>query len=358
MSEAERSSNMQTNAFLPPVLPEWAAAHSLHYQFLANQQLMLEDHTRTGLYHAGIVGNRRDFEGKVVLDVGAGTGILSLFAAQAGAKKVYAIEGTSAAEFARTLVSHAGLSERVEVIQSRLADVELPSKVDVIISEPWGFFLFHERMIEAFVLARDRFLREGGRVFPASARLWLAPFVDDELYDWRCRKVAFWHNPDFHGVDLTALADVAHRELFEMPTLGDFRPEALVADAASYAFDFLAMPIGALGRIELPFSFVVARDGLVHGIAGWFDVAFSGSERRVILSTSPHEPCTHWAQMRFLFRQPLEVRAGQRVQGRMIMVANRQSSYDVTIESSAETAVPFAEHFFRLQSYYSWQGSE
>lgn len=44
--------------------------------------VLLQDVTRTGTYHAAITENRADFEGKVVMDVGAGSGILSLFAAQ------------------------------------------------------------------------------------------------------------------------------------------------------------------------------------------------------------------------------------------------------------------------------------
>lgn len=55
-----------------------------YYGMLQHQQNMLQDVTRTGTYHAAITENRADFEGKVVMDVGAGSGILSLFAAQVG----------------------------------------------------------------------------------------------------------------------------------------------------------------------------------------------------------------------------------------------------------------------------------
>lgn len=65
---------------------------------------MLEDHKRTGAYYAAVRQNRRQFEGKVVLDVGTGSGILAIFAAQAGAKMVYAVEATSMAKHARKLV--------------------------------------------------------------------------------------------------------------------------------------------------------------------------------------------------------------------------------------------------------------
>ena len=70
----------------------------------ALQKDMLEDHKRTGAYYAAIRQNRRQFEGKVVLDVGTGSGILAIFAAQAGAKAVYAVEATSMAKHARKLV--------------------------------------------------------------------------------------------------------------------------------------------------------------------------------------------------------------------------------------------------------------
>lgn len=49
---------------------------------LMHQQNMLQDQVRTGTYYAAILENTGDFQGKVVMDVGAGSGILSLFAAQ------------------------------------------------------------------------------------------------------------------------------------------------------------------------------------------------------------------------------------------------------------------------------------
>lgn len=53
-----------------------------------------QDYIRTGTYHAAITENRKDFEGRRVMDVGCGSGILSMFAAQAGAERVYAVEAS------------------------------------------------------------------------------------------------------------------------------------------------------------------------------------------------------------------------------------------------------------------------
>jgi predicted RNA methylase len=67
-------------------------------------------------YREAILGNRADFEGKIVMDVGAGSGLLSIFAAQAGALKVYAVEASNIAVSARKLVIENGYGRTIEVI--------------------------------------------------------------------------------------------------------------------------------------------------------------------------------------------------------------------------------------------------
>ena len=117
------------------------------YADLSTHELMLRDGPRMAAYHDAIMRNRETIRGKVVLDVGCGTGILSMIAAKAGAKAVYAVEASNMAAHAVTLVKHNGLSEIVTVIHARMEDAELPEKVDVIISEWMGFYLLHESML-------------------------------------------------------------------------------------------------------------------------------------------------------------------------------------------------------------------
>ena len=124
---------------------------------------MLEDHTRTGAYSAAILGSARAcFEGKTVLDVGAGSGILSIFAARAGAKKVFAVEATPMAVHARTLIRHNKLDHIIEVMQGTVESIKLPEKVDVIISEWMGYLLLRESMLDSVLAARDAWLKPGG----------------------------------------------------------------------------------------------------------------------------------------------------------------------------------------------------
>ena len=140
------------------------------------QKDMLEDHTRTGAYAAAILGSARAcFEGKTVLDVGAGSGILSIFAARAGAKKVFAVEATPMAAHARTLIKHNKLDHVIEVLQGTVESIELPEKVDVIVSEWMGYLLLRESMLDSVLAARDAWLKPGGSLWPSHARLLLAP---------------------------------------------------------------------------------------------------------------------------------------------------------------------------------------
>jgi len=145
------------------------------YGYLYHQKDMLEDQARMTAYHNAVRMNPRSFKDKVVLDVGTGSGILAIWAAQNGAKKVYAVEATYMATHARKLIKANGLDHVIEVLQSTVEEVELPEKVDVIISEWMGYFLLRESMFDSVIVARDRWLKEGGAMFPSHAKMYLAP---------------------------------------------------------------------------------------------------------------------------------------------------------------------------------------
>jgi type I protein arginine methyltransferase len=71
---------------------------------------MLTDRVRTSTYATFILSNPSLFRGAVVMDVGCGTGILSLLAARAGAKRVFAVEASKIADKAEANIKASGYS--------------------------------------------------------------------------------------------------------------------------------------------------------------------------------------------------------------------------------------------------------
>lgn len=143
---------------------------------------MLKDTVRTLAYQRAIEGNPEDFKDKIVLDIGAGTGILSIFAARSGAKHVYAIENADIAHFAKEIIKQNGLQDKITVIKGKMEEIELPVKeVDIIISEWMGYFLLYESMLDSVLWARDKYLAKGGKMLPDKAQIYVAA-IEDEQY--------------------------------------------------------------------------------------------------------------------------------------------------------------------------------
>uniref|UniRef100_A0A914D4H0 type I protein arginine methyltransferase n=1 Tax=Acrobeloides nanus TaxID=290746 RepID=A0A914D4H0_9BILA len=267
----------------------------------------------------------------VVMDVGAGSGILSFFAIQAGAKKVYAVEASTMAVFCAEIVRTNGLSDRIIVVPGKVEEISIPEKVDILISEPMGYMLVNERMLESYMHAR-RFLKPGGKMFPTVSDLHLALFMDDALYIEQNQKASFWSQEHFHGINLSALRQQSFIEIFKQPIVDTWHVGILTSPSVKWSINFEKDPVEKLHKINIPFELPATRTGYIHGIATWFDVGFLGSEQTVWLSTAPTEPLTHWYQVRCLLQKPIMVYAGQNVLGRLLMVANDKQSYDVEIE--------------------------
>lgn len=178
---------------------------------------MLADYVRTSTYQKAFINNSIDFKDKVILDVGTGTGILAFFAIQAGAAKVYAVDASNAVNIAQDLAYANGYSDKIQIIKGKIEEITLPEKVDIIISEPIGFLLVHERMLESYVIARDRFLKLDGLMMPTTGSIVLAPFSDDLVHKEQIAKLDFWKTSDFYGVDLTSVYNKASLEYFSQP---------------------------------------------------------------------------------------------------------------------------------------------
>eukprot|EP01024_Parvocaulis_polyphysoides_P051837 TRINITY_DN5112_c0_g3_i1.p1 TRINITY_DN5112_c0_g3~~TRINITY_DN5112_c0_g3_i1.p1 ORF type:complete len:404 (+),score=69.21 TRINITY_DN5112_c0_g3_i1:35-1213(+) len=151
------------------------------YSYFGIHRDMLEDQVRTLAYREAI-SQCSEIENGTVLDVGCGTGILSLFCKREGkAKRVIGVDASEEiARFARQIFEVNGYRDRKqgEIVVGKIEEAKLPleegEKVDVIVSEWMGFALLFETMLNSVLWARDRYLKPGGVMLPCSARIFVA----------------------------------------------------------------------------------------------------------------------------------------------------------------------------------------
>ena len=260
---------------------------------------MIRDRVRTEAFMHAIGSVVRP--GDIVLDVGAGSGILSVFAARAGAARVYAVEQTSVAVLAQELAAANGVAEIVRVIHGDVMDVELPERVDVIVSEWLGGFGIDEGMLVPVIAARDRWLRPGGVMIPHSVTAWAALVHDRYLEE----TVQFLRdNP--YGLELD---DLVEKTVNEISYSGGFRHLA-ASDSRSEPSRLWTTNVGLipLEQAQAPHeaeTLLHVRDhGTANALALWFSADLAPG---ISLSVGPGDPPTHWGMTTAPLRRSVEL---------------------------------------------------
>ena len=224
----------------------------------------------------------------VVLDVGAGTGLLSLFAAQAGATTVYAVERTSTAKLARTIVARNGFAECIRIFEDDIVHVVLPETVDIIVSEFLGGCGLDENLLPAVVIARDHWLKPGGQMIPNRVSSWMAPacdnLLDSDLHFWNTRP---------YGVDLTDIGLQTAKQV-QPCRYNVLRHHLLSEPQAMWEIDINRVTFEeSLQTFRADLSFVIQRSGRCNSLATWFEADLGGG---VMLSNEPSMNYTHWGR--------------------------------------------------------------
>jgi len=267
-----------------------------HDGSLEYHQRMLADPHRVDAYDRAL--RRLITPGARVLDAGAGTGILAMLAARAGAASVTAVESMPVAELARALVAHNALDDRVTVVRGDLRTLAPLHEVDVIVSDCLGRFLVDDHMLDA-MQAAFAWLAPGGVVIPAEVTLVVAPV---EVHHF---PVVDGFSRPLLGVDLGPAERLAEHAAWA----GAFSPGALLAAPCDFATWRLP---GAPPRFDRTFDFTLSRAGRLRGLAGWFRATLAPG---VVLETAPGVE-THWQQM-FLPLPATEIVAGDRLEVRL-----------------------------------------
>jgi len=290
-----------------------AGEHDYYFNSYSSHHIheeMLKDTSRTLTYQKAIEGNPMDFKDKIVLDIGCGTGILSIFAARAGAKHVYAVDNAEIALHAREIIKNNGLSDKITVYKGKIEEIDFPfgeGEVDIIISEWMGYFLLYESMLDCVLWARDKFLnKDTGKMLPDRAQLYVAAIEDS---DYMGEKTQFWKN--VYGVNMSVMT----QGIFRDPMVDTVPSNNVMSDSCC----ILDLDLVKMNPKEVEFSnffsLKMQYTDNVHALVSWFDTSFSDLRNPVVLTTSPMKKYTHWKQSVFYIERPLAVRKGDTLYG-------------------------------------------
>jgi tetratricopeptide (TPR) repeat protein len=270
--------------------------------------VMMNDRRRNEAYQSAIeraIRRFRETAGRppLVLEIGAGSGLLSMMAARAGADHVVACEMVRpVAEAAREIIARNGLSQRITVHQKKSSDlvvgIDLPRRADILVSEIFDAGLLGEYVLAALAHAREHLLEPGAAIVPARATVRMMAIESAEIHEYFRAD-----NANGCGFDLAYFNRFA-KLTYEQLAIRRYAFEPIAAPAAVLDFDFTAY----VPDREREMTLVPVRDGMLHAWAFWFTLDFDGE---TFFDTGPFAESTCWAQAVQVEARPRPVRRGE-----------------------------------------------
>ena len=300
------------------------AHHGIHEE-------MLKDKVRTEAYRDFILSNEALFKDKIVLDIGCGTGILSMFAAKAGAKTVIAVDQSDIVYQAMDIIRENNLDGVIKVIKGNAETINLPEgikKVDLIISEWMGYFLLFESMLDSVIRCREKWLAKDGLVIPDLCKVFLVTICDERMWE---SKVGFWSQ--VYGYTMSCMRKYA----LEEPLIEVVQNESV----CSHPAEVLSLDCSKAKLNELEFAsgftMEVTKSGICTGVVGYFDIGFEkNAQNPISFSTGCHAPPTHWKQTVFLFEDKVELVKGELLRGNIVCKKDDTDKRALTIKLNIE----------------------
>jgi type I protein arginine methyltransferase len=259
---------------------------------------MISDSARFDAYAKAISRSVR--HGSVVAEIGCGPGVFALLACRAGAKRVYAIEIDDIIDVARQVAGANGFTDRIQFFQNNSRKVELPERVDVIVSDIRGVLPFFDGALASLRDAKERFLTPNGVMIPRRDVVKAAITECEEIYS---ELVAPWST----CVPGTELSIPLRLELNTVHGVR-IKSEQLMSDPQELCtLDYMGNP-GPNASAELAFR--ASRSGTAHGICMWFETELYED---IGFSSAPGSPTIIYGQLFLPWLEPVVIEEGQEI---------------------------------------------
>jgi predicted RNA methylase len=276
--------------------------------------MMVRDTVRVSAYRRAIFRHCKD---RTVVEIGCGSGILSIFAAKAGARRVIAIEESTIADLAAAMFEANGVADRVELRRANSRDVSLDERADVIIHEVLGVDPFGENILPFIEDARERMLAPDGILIPSALEVCCVGFeVPDRPYLDRARASAELSELEgLYGLDFAAFrryvheAETGFRRRIGNVGQTEFEPRILTDETQICRLDFRpGFSLAVKPRNDLRLR--VTQAGTLGGVLVYFRAHLDDD---TILGNSPRAPRTSWAWDARALSRLVPVEPGQEI---------------------------------------------
>jgi tetratricopeptide (TPR) repeat protein len=262
---------------------------------------MMNELDRNNAYFLGLQSAMTP--GQSVLEIGTGSGLLSMMAARLGAGSVVTCEAVSLiADTARKIIEQNGYQDRIKVLSKASFEVEpgkdLPEKADMLVHEIFSSELLAEHVLPAIEDAKHRLLKPGARILPASASIMIALVGGEDLGKYLYVKDSF-------GFDLQQFNAITPRKI---PLYRDDLNQTLLSDdIEAFRFDF--MSDSSFPRQEKILEITARHEGLCYGVIQWIRMEFDG-EVSFENHPSQKKSISNWQRTVFCFDEPVYVKRG------------------------------------------------
>lgn len=241
--------------------------------------------------------------GAIVLDLGAGTGIMSILALKAGAARVHAVDPNPAVWLVPELAAENGFAGRVTVHQESSIEMEVPEKVDVVVSDMRGPSPLLEQNLSALRDVRERWLAPGGVVMPARDRL---KVVLVEAEGMARRLEDGWAAFARYGVSAAAMKRSILNQAYSDAYAPVSASDVLTTEGTWFTIDYAAPPRGSVDGAT---SLDVVRGGTALALSLFFEVHLTPN---VSYTTAPGHAVIY-SRYHLPLEQPVVVERGDRV---------------------------------------------
>ena len=269
-----------------------------------NHHAMLRDYVRLAAYRRAI--ERSVTPESVVLDLGCGSGILSFFAAQAGAQSIYAIERRPDIILLAQELAKANGYDNIQFIEGSSNQISASKledpKPNLFISEILGNGILEENVLEFTIDARERLLAKDSRMIPASLDIMVFAF-ESEIKQDKWQEVKEFQ--DLYGVDFTLLGQVlCNKATLRLDRYNPMLNKTMSDPLCVKNIDFMTITNPFFSEA---FELKATESGTVTGFCAYFKASL---DETTTLTNSPWAPQTHWTQLVYTLPAAREVKAG------------------------------------------------